>query len=359
MVEYVAYLTFLVIFISLPLQFYLSPQSNGELKYYLTQFVDNIRNNEIFGSVLRNSVDEQIDDTLGEDQYNELLSDALKEDGLSLADDHFASSTDPRDPKPPFVKYSVGQVFKHTGANDRPHYLALIDSRDRHIPQMGYVAEENINIVEGQSIIHPLIQKYFERFNGRNYDLHKSHLNFTCSFLSLPTTVNVHWKFKPKGESHWQHAPCKRHQEHTCNATSENIVEILGLSVLEVVEKRFVKNQPSYIELCANPQPILFFINDDLILQPGESSTNHAASPLSKALKPLNKTTGVHGWDLACYRSRLLISSFGDEDRYWRAQALSADYSKTIELAQSSSSNSQIFSPLLFNLLASLMFTFQ
>ncbi|KAI6202982.1 hypothetical protein M3Y94_00503700 [Aphelenchoides besseyi] len=229
------------------------------------------------------------------------------------------------------------------------------------------------------------------------YDLHKSHLNFTCSFLSLPTTVNVHWKFKPKGGSHWQHAPCKKHQEHTCNATllgehrtlsrctgkvhtnssgsyrceakfddelvygSENIVEILGLSVFEVVENHFVKNQPSYIEveLCANPQPILFFINDDLILQPGESSVNYAASPLSKALKLLNKTTGVHGWDLACYRSRLLISSFDDNDRYWRAQALSADYSKTIDLSRSSSPNSNIFNSLLFTLLVSSLFIFQ
>jgi hemimethylated DNA binding protein len=53
---------------------------------------------------------------------------------------------------------------------DQPSYLCLIDSRDRLIPQIGYVAQENIDLAaEGVSVRHAFLDKYFERFDGKAY----------------------------------------------------------------------------------------------------------------------------------------------------------------------------------------------
>jgi hemimethylated DNA binding protein len=54
---------------------------------------------------------------------------------------------------------------------DNPNYLALIDTRDKVFPQIGYVIEENIGVVEDTSVIHPFLYKYFERFTGSAYIL--------------------------------------------------------------------------------------------------------------------------------------------------------------------------------------------
>lgn len=125
---------------------------------------------------------------------------------------------EPRDPRPPHVKFRVGQVFRHKKFryraviigwdetakvpewwikdilrnkkasclqtfilvihliilqewSERPNYLALIDTRDKAIPQIGYVIEENIEPVTDVKIIHPFLEKYFEGFKNRRYIL--------------------------------------------------------------------------------------------------------------------------------------------------------------------------------------------
>jgi hemimethylated DNA binding protein len=50
-----------------------------------------------------------------------------------------------------------------------PNYSVLIDTRDKLIPQIAYVPEENIEIVENVKIIHPLVEHYFEQWDGALY----------------------------------------------------------------------------------------------------------------------------------------------------------------------------------------------
>lgn len=112
----------------------------------------------------------------------------------------FAESTEPRDPRPPSVKYRVGQVVKHKRwgyrgiiigwdevakapeswlksmhPEDKPHwrtmpnYAILVDTRDRLSPQITYVPQDNLNIIINTQILHPSIDDYFEHFDGAQY----------------------------------------------------------------------------------------------------------------------------------------------------------------------------------------------
>uniref|UniRef100_A0A914QJM4 Hemimethylated DNA-binding domain-containing protein n=1 Tax=Panagrolaimus davidi TaxID=227884 RepID=A0A914QJM4_9BILA len=110
---------------------------------------------------------------------------------------NFTASNTPRDPRPPHIKFRVGDIVYHklnkyrgviigwdTQANapefwlskvrgskkerddTGPNYAVLIDTRFRAVPQLGYVMEKNIERVEETSkIYHPLVNKYFERYN--------------------------------------------------------------------------------------------------------------------------------------------------------------------------------------------------
>jgi len=118
----------------------------------------------------------------------------------SPTDGQYGTSMEIRHPRPPFVKFRVGQVIKHKSWNYRgviigwdevakaseswlnamhpkdkpeyrtmPNYAVLIDTRDRLAPQMSYVVQENIEVVTGTVIFHPLVDDYFEHFDGKQY----------------------------------------------------------------------------------------------------------------------------------------------------------------------------------------------
>lgn len=50
-----------------------------------------------------------------------------------------------------------------------PNYAVLVDTRDRLTPQVAYVVEENIEPVSKIRILHPLLDTYFEEFDGEKY----------------------------------------------------------------------------------------------------------------------------------------------------------------------------------------------
>jgi hypothetical protein len=54
------------------------------------------------------------------------------------------------------------------------------------------------------------------------FQLKNSRLNLTCSFVSLPSTVQIQWMFKEKSGNQWADANCTQHQEYKCNATVLN-----------------------------------------------------------------------------------------------------------------------------------------
>ncbi|CAD5207464.1 unnamed protein product [Bursaphelenchus okinawaensis] len=196
MVEYAQVLLFVALFISVPLQYYLSPSSSSDLKFYLTQFVDQVT--EWKDSIFKEPEEKSfIDEYLNKKKNFE--DEILDLTNLKIEDGHFASSKTPRDPRAPWIKYRVGQVFRHkkhkfrgviSGWDEKsnapkwwlkgalkdkkewinqPNYLVLIDMRDKHLPQVAYLIEENIEIISGQSIIHPSLEKHFEGFDGSEY----------------------------------------------------------------------------------------------------------------------------------------------------------------------------------------------
>lgn len=113
---------------------------------------------------------------------------------------HFGSSMEPRYPRPPNVKYRIGQIVKHKqygyrgvivgwdvetkapeswikenhGSNkswrQQPNYAVLIDIRDRTIPQLGYIPEVNIELAPSSvRITHPGMEDFFESHDGAQY----------------------------------------------------------------------------------------------------------------------------------------------------------------------------------------------
>jgi hemimethylated DNA binding protein len=69
------------------------------------------------------------------------------------------------------LEISIFCIHKFQAWTDNPNYLALIDNRDKVVPQIGYVIEENIEPVEDTSVRHPFLEKYFEKFTGSSYQL--------------------------------------------------------------------------------------------------------------------------------------------------------------------------------------------
>ncbi|XP_006813670.1 uncharacterized protein LOC102806273 [Saccoglossus kowalevskii] len=133
------------------------------------------------------------EDDMGESPAIEVLKYREK-------DGHFAGSPEPRSPRPAHVKYRVGQVIRHkkwgyrgviTGWDltakapeewlkqmhpkdkpywrNHPNYAILVDTRDRAVPQLTYIPEENIEIITNTKIIHPEIENYFEGFDGSQF----------------------------------------------------------------------------------------------------------------------------------------------------------------------------------------------
>ncbi|KAL3997221.1 hemimethylated DNA binding domain protein [Acanthocheilonema viteae] len=181
MVEYTPVIIFFAILIAVPLQFLLSPSSSSDVRYHLHK--------------LRNSLSHFSRLFLhGEEKADEVID--ISEDEKETK--YFGGSLKPRDPRPPYVKYRVGDVVRHKihgyrgviiGWDEKavapqswldkthkgrkewsemPNYSVIIDTRDRLIPQLAYVVEENIELGEGR-IFHPLVKNYFEAFDGKHY----------------------------------------------------------------------------------------------------------------------------------------------------------------------------------------------
>lgn len=198
MVELSPTVIFLMILFSVPLQFYLSPKSSSDAKYYVFRFIEQLRS--YYEAIFPSSEEKFGEQPYGEDissMLDDTLTDDIVKDKSSISE-LFGGSDEPRDPRDPKIKYRVGQVIRHRLHNyrgviiawdekakapewwlrrahkdrkdllDLPNYTVLIDTRDRLHPQMGYVAEENI-VVSSGAVVHPLVKHYFESFDGRCY----------------------------------------------------------------------------------------------------------------------------------------------------------------------------------------------
>lgn len=68
---------------------------------------------------------------------------------------------------------------------NNPNYAVLIDTRDRLIPQLGYVAQENIELHSGR-VFHGLLKNYMERYDEiKQKFVHFSGFRLYRCFLKL------------------------------------------------------------------------------------------------------------------------------------------------------------------------------
>ncbi|XP_030051489.1 uncharacterized protein LOC115465226 [Microcaecilia unicolor] len=121
------------------------------------------------------------------------------------AESYFAESTDVRSPKPSFVKFSVGQMVVHkqfgysgviTGWDPKvrapedwlketyssekeievkkniPHYRILICRPQNYGKTISYIAQDEVIVLKGLQLYHPVLHIYFSMFEGSRYVMH-------------------------------------------------------------------------------------------------------------------------------------------------------------------------------------------
>ncbi|KAK5968762.1 Hemimethylated DNA binding domain protein, partial [Trichostrongylus colubriformis] len=72
----------------------------------------------------------------------------------------------------------IEKVHKGNEAwTNNPNYAVLIDIRDRLVPQLGYIVQENIELHQGR-IMHNLLKNYMERFDEEKQKFVKNLLFF-------------------------------------------------------------------------------------------------------------------------------------------------------------------------------------
>ncbi|VDM57028.1 unnamed protein product [Angiostrongylus costaricensis] len=62
------------------------------------------------------------------------------------------------------LKAKASEKFIEKEWTNNPNYAVLIDARDRMVPQLGYVAQANIELYKGR-IIHTLLNNYMEKYD--------------------------------------------------------------------------------------------------------------------------------------------------------------------------------------------------
>ncbi|KAK2726248.1 F-box only protein 21-like [Artemia franciscana] len=194
-----------MLFSAVPLQYYLASQQGfkfdqqnlhsvaGSFKtWFNSKFEDIFREDEV---LYRNSKGNKFDyNDEGESPAKEVLEYRSKK-----FSDTFGTSTIPRNIRPKSLVLRVGQVVQHkkwkyrgvvTGWDlnakapelwfrqrerldsnwqDQPHFVILVDTRDRPTPQLVYVPQEDVDVVVNVKVYHPLIDIYFENYDGAQY----------------------------------------------------------------------------------------------------------------------------------------------------------------------------------------------
>ncbi|EDV24793.1 uncharacterized protein TRIADDRAFT_56958 [Trichoplax adhaerens] len=190
----------MLLVLAVPAQYYLASVSSNDRSYYTKRLVGNIQNwySSYFNlTTWKWWLDSLMLDAL---EIEEGFCPAVEVEKFRSGDENFAKSTIPRTPRPPHVRYRIGQVIRHRQWGyrgvivgwdpvakapkewldhmhpaDKPHwrkkanYLVLVDTRDRLTPQSTYVAEENIEILTNRKIIHPKVGDHFEEFDNSRY----------------------------------------------------------------------------------------------------------------------------------------------------------------------------------------------
>lgn len=181
-------LVFVILILVVPLQYYLSPSSSSDMKYYIQRLTDSIIEfTERLGFRLPFV---QIRKTKGIPVFED---DAVVDERERSESASYGGSLHVRE-RSPKVRWRVGQVIKHkvhgyrgviigwdlkAKASEKfiekvhrgnqewinnPNYAVLIDARDRMGPQLGYIAQDNIELYKGR-IIHSLLNDYMEKYD--------------------------------------------------------------------------------------------------------------------------------------------------------------------------------------------------
>jgi hypothetical protein len=186
------------------------------------------------------------------------------------------------------------------------------------------------------------------------YELLDGLINLKCSFKSLPTPVQVHWKYRPKGDTKFHDIPCgnqRKTEECNFNGQGEHLtlaacavranwlnltgmyrceatqssgtflasdqadIEVIGIESIErkALKLRYGERGYIAIQVCANPKPQLFWhLPNGDILQPSQSAGKYSVSAIVNARTENDKPEWPSQYLQYCYRNKIVIA---DVDR--------------------------------------------
>ncbi|KAI6180261.1 Ig-like domain-containing protein [Aphelenchoides besseyi] len=183
------------------------------------------------------------------------------------------------------------------------------------------------------------------------YKIFDGSVNFVCAFRSLPTPVDVRWRYRSRSENRFHFVPCAKIQKREFCSSNENgehevkvecllrlnqldltgeykcegrqeggssvtghhaDIEVIGIESIKFTGRQLRVGAVGHVEIkiCANPQPEVFWIlPDGSFLQPRQSRGGFSVGPLVSAV---NFTTTPGKYEPYCYTNRLVIGKVKD-----------------------------------------------
>uniref|UniRef100_A0AC35TUC9 Ig-like domain-containing protein n=1 Tax=Rhabditophanes sp. KR3021 TaxID=114890 RepID=A0AC35TUC9_9BILA len=181
------------------------------------------------------------------------------------------------------------------------------------------------------------------------YKLNNGIINITCTFDSLPRSVNVRWKFKRSpyvlsdssvnnyigNDNVYEKLKCHQLEyTHSCNVSPDHVqrafstcvlnvanidmtgfykceaidtnsgivlaqsneiaVKVIGIQSVRIYESKLIPQKSGYVqlEICANSLPRISWLTNSVVLQPEESKHLFSSSPITK-IPNINEDTKI------------------------------------------------------------------
>ncbi|GMT11950.1 hypothetical protein PFISCL1PPCAC_3247, partial [Pristionchus fissidentatus] len=159
------------------------------------------------------------------------------------------------------------------------------------------------------------------------YELGQGVVNISCVFSSLPRPATVTWYHRPPSSSSWSPFTCSTKDEHIscststeqkvssvcilrtsalnmtgsyrCEAKTDNgdsthtkamssevPIHVVGIESVRIVDKSLRAGYDGYVqaEVCAHPEPEIWWTTGEGLVKPGQALSNFASSHMAKSI---------------------------------------------------------------------------
>ncbi|KAI6242492.1 hypothetical protein M3Y99_00215300 [Aphelenchoides fujianensis] len=204
------------------------------------------------------------------------------------------------------------------------------------------------------------------------YEIFDGVLNFVCAFRSLPTPVEVRWKYRSRSENRLHDVPCaKLNKKEVCSTNADgehevrvecllrlNRLDLGGAYKCEGVQESgtLVASQHADVEVigiesaavsstslrvghhghvCAHPPPEIFWIlPDGRFLQAAQSAGRHSAGSLAPTVEfEAERPNGAGRYRPYCFTNRLVVGQVEAEDSQLAVVVRNAAETRRLDLA--------------------------